>query len=325
MQTVETPKGMRYDEARQFLLVQGVVARQIPTHPLAARPKRNARAAAFDELSGNTTLGIHLSEIAPGGQKPGHRHVDEAVIYIVHGYGYSEMRQADEKEDQRVDWKAGDLVSIPANAWHKHYNLDEQKPCLQLAFKNTRLLRQLFGSRDFVYANDFRFHNRYDDEADYFELREDVGDGTVRTNVLANCAEQPLQDAPDAGEGVSAQKYVMGGHLMLEVSLVEISAGGYVRPHRHLAEEALYVLSGSGRTQLWQENGEARTIRWTAGDLICPPLNVWHQHVADGDAPARYLLIRNNFIERALGIDGKGFDTAIPDRFQTVIEPDGSE
>lgn len=322
MQTIDTPKGMRYDEARQFLLVQGVVARQLATHPLRERPKRNSRAAAFDELSGNTTLGMHLSEIAAGGTKPGHRHVDEAVIYVVDGYGWSELRQADEGENQRVEWKTGDFVSIPCNAWHQHFNADTENPCRQLAFKNTRLLRKLFGSRDFVYANDFRFHDRYDDQPDYWQMRDETEDGAIRTNVIHDCPNEPLREAPDAGQGVSAQQYLMGGNLMLDTAIVEIAPGGHVRAHRHLVEEALFVLSGSGRTHIWTEYGQEKTVQWKAGDLLCPPLNVWHQHWAEGDVPARYLLVRNNFIERALGIASKGFDTQIPDRFPEVVEPE---
>src|SRR3954468_11416610 len=77
--------GMYYDEKRQFLMVEGVIARGIPTFPLLPRPKRRSRpegesrdaeatgpvprAAAFDGLGGNTTLGIHLSEVPAGGEK----------------------------------------------------------------------------------------------------------------------------------------------------------------------------------------------------------------------------------------------------------------
>src|SRR5579859_5784464 len=87
----------RYDVARQFLMVTGLVARRLATHELAPRPKRDSRAAAFDELGGNTTLGVHLSEIAAGGSKRGHRHVDEALIYVVTGRGWSELRQDDSR------------------------------------------------------------------------------------------------------------------------------------------------------------------------------------------------------------------------------------
>ena len=171
-QTREPATGVYYDQARQFLMVEGVVARNIAEFPVAPRPKRQSTAAAFDNLGGNTTLGIHLSVVPPGGEKTGHRHLDEATFYIVAGRGWTELRQGEDVPDQRVDWHAGDVVVIPSNAWHKHYNADPDRPARQLAFKNTRLLRKLFHSREFVYQNDFRFHDRYDDEADYWTSRE---------------------------------------------------------------------------------------------------------------------------------------------------------
>jgi len=317
--------GLYYDEARQFLIVEGVIARGIPTFPLAPRPKRSARAAAFDSLGGNTTLGIHLSEVPPGGEKQGHRHLDEATFYIVSGHGWSELRQDDEKQDQRIDWEAGDIVVIPANAWHKHYNADPDRPALQLAFKNTRLLRKLFHSREFVYQNGFRFHERYDDEADYWTRREDGNHGKVKINAIKNVVAEPLEADAAAGTGVSMRRYAMGGHRTLDHALVEIAVGGQVREHRHLAEEAMLILQGAGRTRLRSDDGREATVEWSAGDLISAPLQVWREHTQTGTEPARYFLVKNNFIERALGVKGnRSLDGVFPDRYPSVLEADRS-
>jgi quercetin dioxygenase-like cupin family protein len=318
------PGRVYYDEARQFLMVEGVIARGIPTFPLAPRPKRDARAAAFDALGGNTTLGIHLSEIAPGGQKKGHRHLDEATFYIVAGRGWTGLRQTDtETELQRIEWEAGDVLVIPANAWHEHHNTDPDRPALQLAFKNTRLLRKLFHSRAFVYQNDVRFDDRYDDEANYWALREAANHGKLRTNVIRAVVREPLSPDPEAGDGVSVGRYSMGGHRTLDHALVEIGIGGHVREHRHLAEEAMLILQGAGRTELRSDDGRRASFGWQAGDLIAPPLHVWRRHEQTGNLPVRYLLVRNNFIERALGIKGNlSFDSQLPDRFPSAIEAD---
>jgi quercetin dioxygenase-like cupin family protein len=302
--TTEVASGMRYDEARQFLLATGLIARQLATHELAPRPKRNSRAVAFDELAGNTTLGIHLSEIAAGGDKIGHRHVDEAVIYIVTGHGWSELRQDDSKPMQRVEWEPGDLLSIPVNAWHQHFNHSAEATSRQLAFKNTRLLRRLFGSREFVYANDFRFNDRYADQDDYWTSESVAEDGRTVVNMIKNCPEQPLDPALELGSGVRRKRYLMAGQRMLDVELVEIEAGAHVVPHRSLAEEALFFLAGSGRCQVWDEAGNEQVIEWSAGDLLSPPFNSWRQYEAHASAKARYLLVRNNFIEVALGSRG---------------------
>ncbi len=314
-----------YDETRQFLIVEGVIARDIATFPLAPRPKRSSRAAAFDPLGGNTTLGIHLSEVPPGGEKAGHRHLDEATFYIVSGRGWTELRQADTVPVQRVDWQAGDVVAIPANAWHQHFNADPKEPARQLAFKNTRLLRRLFHSREFVYANDFRFNDRYADEEDYWSRREPANHGRLQVNFLPAVVEEDVRPAPEAGVGVALQYFAMGGHRMLEHALVEIAPGGFVREHRPLAEEAMLILRGSGRTTLRADDGREAVVDWRAGDLVAPPFWVRRRHEQAGSEPVRYLLVRNTVIERALGFKGTTpLDGTLPERFPEILEVDRS-
>ena len=324
-----------YDEARQFLMVEGVIARGIPTFPLLPRPKRSnradgrtgpaPRAAAFDSLGGNTTLGIHLSEVPPGGEKQGHRHLDEATFYIVSGHGWSELRQGDDVPDQRVDWRAGDIVTIPSNAWHKHYNADPDRPALQIAFKNTRWLRKLFHSREFVYQNGFRFPERYNDEPDYWTRREDGNYGKVRINFIREVVREEVVPDPAAGEGVGIRRYSMGGHRTIDHALVEIAVGGRVRAHRPLAEEALLILQGRGSTTLTAPDGRTTTFDWQPGDLIAPPFGVARAHAQDGEEPVRYWWVKNNFIERALGIKGNmSLDGDLPVRWPDVIEADRS-
>lgn len=324
-----------YDEARQFLMVEGVIARGIPTFPLLPRPKRRnrangadgaaPRAAAFDALAGNTTLGIHLSEVPPGGEKQGHRHLDEATFYIVAGRGWSELRQAEDKPDQRIDWEAGDVVTIPSNAWHKHYNASPDEPALQLAFKNTRLLRKLFHSREFVYQNDFRFHDRYDDEVDYWTSRQPGNHGKVKVNLIKNIVAEDVEPYLDAGDGVGIRRFSMGGHRMIDHALLEIAPGASIRRHRPLAEEAMLILTGRGRTTLQSDDGREAEVKWAAGDLLSAPFQAWRSHAQEGDEPVRFLRIQNNFIERALGIKGNlSLDGELPARWPAVLEADRS-
>jgi quercetin dioxygenase-like cupin family protein len=323
-----------FDDRRQFLMVEGVIARGIPTFPLLPRPKRSnrveggargpaPRAAAFDGLGGNTTLGIHLSEVPPGGEKQGHRHLDEATFYIVTGRGWSELCQGDDVPVQRVDWQAGDIVTIPSNAWHKHYNASADEPALQLAFKNTRWLRKLFHSREFVYANDFRFADRYNDEPDYWTRREEGNYGKVRLNYIRDVVREPVTLDPDAGAGVGITRYSMGGHRTIDHALVEIAVGGDMRPHAPLAEEAMLILAGRGRTTLTTPDGRRATVDWQAGDLVAAPFGVTRAHENTGAEPVRYWWVKNSFIERALGIKGNlSLDGSLPVRWPEVLEAD---
>ena len=103
--------------------------------------------------------------------------------------------------------------------------------------------------------------------------------------------EQPLK--LDKELGVPALRIGQGRLRQVDVTLVEIPQGGKLPPHRHLAEEMIYIVSGKGYTQMWAES-EAKKARydWAEGDLVSPSLNAWHQHFnASADQPARYVSI----------------------------------
>ncbi len=74
----------------------------------------------------------------------------------------------------------------------------------------------------------------------------------------------------------------------------EIPAGGKLAPQRQLFEEMVYVLSGRGSTQIWNDAGQRSSFEWKAGALFAIPLNTWHQHFnGSGQEPARYVAVTN--------------------------------
>jgi mannose-6-phosphate isomerase-like protein (cupin superfamily) len=93
--------------------------------------------------------------------------------------------------------------------------------------------------------------------------------------------------------GVSTAQIGVGRLHQVDATLIEIPPGGQSPAHRHLAEEIIYVVSGSGHTNMWV-GSEDTTHRydWDAGDLLSPSLNTWHQHFnPSADVAARYLSI----------------------------------
>jgi hypothetical protein len=62
-------------------------------------------------------------------------------------------------------------------------------------------------------------------------------------------------------------------------------------------------------------------VKWREGDLFSPPLGALHQHLTEGHDPARLLVVRNNFIQQALGSGHGLFGTEIPDRLPEIAEP----
>jgi quercetin dioxygenase-like cupin family protein len=112
-----------------------------------------------------------------------------------------------------------------------------------------------------------------------------------RSPELIRAKDYPLQMDPELG--VRAARLGVGKMRQMDVTLIEIPPGGNLPPHRHLAEEMILIISGSGYTQMWPRP-EVRKERydWKEGDLVSPSLNVWHQHFNSSQtAPARYLSI----------------------------------
>lgn len=72
--------------------------------------------------------------------------------------------------------------------------------------------------------------------------------------------------------------------------VAEIPPGGELKPERHLFEEIIYVLSGTGSTAIWPDEGPAVSFEWHEGSFFAVPLNFRHQHFnASGTQPVRLL------------------------------------
>jgi quercetin dioxygenase-like cupin family protein len=105
----------------------------------------------------------------------------------------------------------------------------------------------------------------------------------------------------DKTSGVAVSR--IGDQLFqMEVTLVEIPPGGQLPPRRRMAEEMVYIVSGSGYTTMWlKEGGKKERYDWNEGDMLSPTLNSWHQHFnGSPDSPARYLLVSSVPLMRSM-------------------------
>jgi gentisate 1,2-dioxygenase len=82
------------------------------------------------------TLDAHLTKLPPGGRSHKHRHLDEAIIIILKGKGYSLI------EGKRVDWAEGDVLFISKWVWHQHF-ADSSTVVEYFAVTNQPLLENL--------------------------------------------------------------------------------------------------------------------------------------------------------------------------------------
>ena len=79
-------------------------------------------------------------QIIPAGSKSGkHRHLAEECVYVLEGRGYDLHQDCDVEitdtyhwkpqiDIKRYEWEAGDVIYIPPNTIHQHFNADPDHP-----------------------------------------------------------------------------------------------------------------------------------------------------------------------------------------------------
>jgi len=93
-------------------------------------------------------MDLYIQELQPGGRSGKHRHMAEEAIYILEGKGYDLHWDVDAEltdrytwrvapEPQRLEWEEGDLVLIPVNTVHQHFNADPAKPARFISATNS--------------------------------------------------------------------------------------------------------------------------------------------------------------------------------------------
>jgi quercetin dioxygenase-like cupin family protein len=131
---VVTPEDMPWEMARQGLL-KHLINEQMNTRM--------------------ETVDAYMQIIPPGSRSGKHRHLAEECVYILEGRGYDLHQDCDveitdvyfwkaQDEVKRYEYEAGDLIYIPPNTIHQHFNADPDHPlrvisCINRIFKQTGL------------------------------------------------------------------------------------------------------------------------------------------------------------------------------------------
>lgn len=85
------------------------------------------------------TVDAYMQIIPPGSCSGKHRHLAEECLYVLEGKGYDLHQDCDveitdtyhwipQEEVKRFEWEAGDVIYIPPNTIHQHFNADPDKP-----------------------------------------------------------------------------------------------------------------------------------------------------------------------------------------------------
>ena len=109
--------------------------------------------------------------------------------------------------------------------------------------------------------------------------------------VIDDVSQIELRPWPQMGQGVTGLYLRFADYQMNDGRILQIPAGGAAVEQRHLYEKAIYVIGGSGYTEIRQEGRPPDRVDWSAGDLLSVPLNVRHRHHAAAGGPARLLAV----------------------------------
>ena len=85
------------------------------------------------------TVDAYMQIIPPSSRSGKHRHLAEECLYVLEGRGYDLHQDCDveitdtyhwkpQDELKRYDWEAGDVIYIPPNTIHQHFNASGEKP-----------------------------------------------------------------------------------------------------------------------------------------------------------------------------------------------------
>ncbi|MGC2517959.1 MAG: cupin domain-containing protein, partial [Burkholderiales bacterium] len=85
------------------------------------------------------TVDAYMQIIPPASRSGKHRHLAEECLYVLEGRGYDLHQDCDveitdtyhwkaQEEVKRWEWEAGDVIYIPPNTIHQHFNADPQRP-----------------------------------------------------------------------------------------------------------------------------------------------------------------------------------------------------
>ena len=99
------------------------------------------------------TVDAYMQIIPPGSRSGRHRHLAEECVYVIEGKGYDLHEDCDVEitdvfawkptgKIERFDWESGDVIYIPPNTIHQHFNADAKNPARVIS-STTRIFKQI--------------------------------------------------------------------------------------------------------------------------------------------------------------------------------------
>lgn len=259
-----------------------------------------------DEEFLTQSLQVHFVELMPGGTNFGHGHQNEAHFYILEGSGY------EIHDGKRYDWEKDDLVIVHHDSKHKHYNKSKTERALALVLK-AKTSWMVLGLIQQGRSGTLKDEDRFGPRQDWTQL---WSPGWEEKKKVIRPSDTRWETTRDGNVRVilSPRRTDARTHS-LDLYQQKIDVGSRSGKHWHMADEAVYVISGKGYSLHWDVEAEiddryyARVAkeptRWefSTGDLLYVPHNTVHQHFNSDPKEPLILLSATNRLYAHLGYD----------------------
>lgn len=126
----------------------------------------------------------------------------------------------------------------------------------------------------------------------YAEFLKSEGIPVYRDFAVSDLRSLELKPWKRVG-GLGAHVNLVGGEGVNTAYVCELPPGEATNPQRYLFEETIYFLDGEGESEMWVPKGRKYNVKWHAGSVLGPPLNMWRRHINRGNKPAKFLSVNN--------------------------------
>ncbi|MFC0295904.1 cupin domain-containing protein [Geobacillus jurassicus] len=273
------------------------------------------------------TLYAAVQLILPGETAPSHRHVQNALRFVMEGEGAYTIVQG-----ERVFMERGDFLTTPNGLWHGHGHPGSE-PMIWMDCLDIPTIYFLGGT----------FFEPYPERLQEPEVPDNYSAQRYEGGMVRPISDRHSKKAPLAAykwkrtqesiEGLSrfepdpydgyAVEYINPSNgetacPTIAAWMQKLPKGFHTKAHRHTHASIYHVFEGSGYTII---NG----IRfdWEKGDFFVVPNWAWHEHVAEEDS---YLFSTNDLpilekfgLEREEALeDNNGYQT-VTGEFKPVL------
>jgi quercetin dioxygenase-like cupin family protein len=250
------------------------------------------------------TVQVHFVELPPESSNNGHGHQNEAAFYILEGRGY------EIHDDQRYEWKQGDLVFVHTDSVHRHFNPHpERAVALVMKAKCTWMFMGLIQQGRSGPIN----------RPDEFGEREDwsrIWTPGVLDRKKVITSEDGVWETTPMGHMrvINSKEQTDQRQFSVDVYELTVPAGSRSGKYWKMADEIIYVLDGEGYSLHWEVEAEiaekyyARVAKeptrheFKTGDTLYIPQNTIAAHFAADGSPLHLLSVQNRVFKH-LGYD----------------------